>query len=279
MAELPELVVIARQIAEKFEGKRIEKAEARQPKCLNLPQADFEQGLTGAAVSGVTSRGKWLRLDLDNGRSLLVNFGMGAAVRYRAPGEPRPEKHQLRLEMDDGSALTVRFSWFGHLHLVPTDELFAHRPTAGLGPDALSPEVTPDFLAGLCRRSPTVAIRRLLLDQKRVSGIGNGYVHDILFEARINPARPAGDLSPAETARLHAAIGTVLRRAAEMGGMDQDLYGQSPNGGDPEAWGVFMLVGWKEGRPCPACGTPITKARVGSLAVFLCEKCQGEMVG
>jgi formamidopyrimidine-DNA glycosylase len=174
MPELPELVVFARQVGEKMKGKRITLIEATQPKNLNTTPEDFTRRLTGATILEVTSRGKWLRLDLDTGESLFINFGMGGAIRYYEPGGVPGKKPQFRLETGGGDGFVVRFSWFGHLHLARTGDPQSHKPTAGLGPGALSPEVTRDFVAALLRRGPKMAVRRLLLDQKRLSGIGNG---------------------------------------------------------------------------------------------------------
>jgi formamidopyrimidine-DNA glycosylase len=271
MAELPEIRVIAAQMDHELAGKALTRVTVTQEKCLDVPQDEFIARLTGQTINQVVGRGKWLRVATSGGESLFICPGMGADFRYWRADEALPEKWQLRLDLSDGSVFTTRFWWFGMLHLAKTALLEAHEPTASLGPDALSEAVTPAWLADMIKRSPRAAIKNLLLDQRRLAGIGNAYAHDILFRARIHPLRTAGSLGPAEVEALHAAMVDVLQGSIDRGGLEPDIYARSNAMGD---WQSFMQVGYKEGQPCPACGAPITKIKTGATATFICPECQ-----
>lgn len=271
MAELPEIRVIAAQMNHELVGKALTGVTVTQEKCLDVPQDEFVARLIGQTIEQVVGRGKWLRVATSGGESLLICPGMGADFRYWRADEALPEKWQLRLDLSDGNVFTTRFWWFGMLHLAKTAHLETHEPTASLGPDALSETVTPAWLADMVKRSPRAAIKNLLLDQRRLAGIGNAYAHDILFRARIHPLRSAGSLSPAEITALHAAMVDVLQGSIDRGGLEPDIYARSNAMGD---WQSFMQVGYKEGQPCPVCGAPIAKIKTGATATFICPECQ-----
>ncbi|MEW6523672.1 MAG: DNA-formamidopyrimidine glycosylase family protein [Bacillota bacterium] len=271
MAELPELRILSRQMDHELAGRRVEQVLVNQEKCLNLPVEEFAGRLSGRTLAAATSYGKWLRLALEDGQVLLINPGMGADIRYHGPGQDWPEKYQFGVTLDGGAGFSVRFWWFGHVHLLAQEERASHKPTAGLGPDALSPEVTREWLAGLLRKGSRSAIKNVMLDQRRIAGIGNAYAHDVFFEARVHPLRVAGSLNEEEISRLYTAMVRVLERAIELGGVERDFYGK---GGNEDSWGDLMIIGYKEGKPCPACGSSIEKIRTGSTSGFICPSCQ-----
>lgn len=265
MAELPELRVLSRQMRQELAGVAIEWVEVRQEKCLNLPVDDFRHLLLGRVVEDVASYGKWLRLDLTGQAKLMVHPGMGADIRYRAPGATWPERYHFRAGLGGGSGFSVRFWWFGHLHALSPGE--SHAPSQSLGPEADA--VGPDRLLALLRQHPRRSVKGIILDQRCMAGIGNAYAHDILFRARLHPRCRAGSLSDSEVTALHRAIVAVLERATALGGVEPDFYGR---GGS--AWRELMVVGYREGRPCPACGAAIVKLRTGPTSTYICPHCQ-----
>ena len=247
-------------------GKTIAGVEVLQPKCLNVPPETFAEALTGARLLAVTSRGKWIFVETDRGW-LLLNLGMGGEILLTSRAT-LPEKHRLVFDFTDGACLSVNFWWFGYAHYVRPGELADHGMTAGLGPNAL--DLSADDLAALLRgRKGRVKV--LLLDQDMMAGIGNSYVHDILFRARLHPLRPAAGLTPGEVAALASGIQDVLRLSITKGGAfyEVNLYGEK---------GGFtlddILIGYKEGQPCPVCGTTIAKIKTGSTSSFICPRCQ-----
>ncbi|HON42156.1 MAG TPA: DNA-formamidopyrimidine glycosylase family protein [Bacillota bacterium] len=270
MPELPELTILASQMRRELTGKRISRVECFQPKCSNVEPSRLDVTLSGRRVGETTSKGKWLFMPAENGCTLLINLGMGADMVRFVPGGPMPPKYQFRLDLEDGTGFTIRFWWFGYVHLVLNDELQAHAMTRDLGPSPLDPKFTADDFRRLVRRGHGM-IKPFLLDQRHVSGIGNAYVHDILFRARIHPRRPIPGLSDAEIDALYASVRDVLGTAIVMGGAyyEKDFYGH-PGGYTAEHW----LVGYADGRPCTVCGATIRKIKTGSTSSYICPSCQ-----
>ncbi|MGQ9779960.1 MAG: Fpg/Nei family DNA glycosylase [Bacillota bacterium] len=269
MAELPELVILARQMHEALAGRTIVLVEANRPECLNVPPEVLRQVLPGRTIVAVTRRGKWLFLNLEPPGHLLLNLGMGADLWYYRPGEELPAKYQFRLELDDGAGFTCRFWWFGYIRFLKPEELPGHKETAGLGPSPL--EIAPEEFAALVAGAPRATVKSFLLDQKKISGIGNAYAHDILWHAGLHPLRKLGTLTPAEIERLYFSMRYILERGIALGGVERDFY---RTGGNMNDWASFMLIGYKADQPCPRCGTAITVIKTGATKSFLCPRCQ-----
>jgi formamidopyrimidine-DNA glycosylase len=186
--ELPEITVLAGQMGAEMVGKRVSEVYVSNEKCLNMPLAGFGEIAVGRRVRSVEPRGKWIFIGLDRGYTLLFNTGMGADVIHFDAGEGLPEKHQIRLTLDDCSGFTVRVWWFCYLHLVPSDKLQEHDLTRGMGMSPLDEGFTLDRFRGLLsgRRG---GVKGFLMNQRNVAGIGNVYIQDILFGARLHPLR------------------------------------------------------------------------------------------
>jgi len=266
MPELPEIANLAHQMQAELVGKTIAGIEVLQPKCLNVPEADFVAALAGAKVCAVTYRGKWLRVETTQGW-LFVSLGMGGETLL-VTRETLPEKHRLLFDFDDGTTLSINFWWFGYAHYAPLDDVASHKMTAKLGPNAL--EVTADDLRALFK-GRRGRVKSFLLDQSKIAGIGNFYIHDILFAARLHPLRTINTLTDTEIDALACAIHTNLRGALDRGGAsyEVDLHGQN---------GTYtmedVVIGYKEGKPCPVCSTEIEKIKTGSTSSFICPQCQ-----
>lgn len=270
MPELPEIATIARQMDETLPGKEIALVEILQPKCLNMPPDDMQQALLSTKVGRTSYRGKWLFTQVAPERTLLINLGMGADLVYTADGAV-PSKYQFRVGFSDGSGFTIRFWWFGYVHLMPTHNLSSHELTADLGPSALDEEVTGDAFAAMLRRGRG-RVKPFLLDQTKMSGIGNAYIHDILHKSRVHPNRLIPSLSDDEVSRLYQSIREVLGKSLALGGAyyEKDFFG-AQGGYTEEQW----RVGYREGKPCPSCATTaIQKIKTGSTSTYICPTCQ-----
>ncbi len=203
-----------------------------------------------------TSRG-WLLLNLGMGGELLVVDRAGL-----------PEKRRIVFEFSDGELLAANFWWFGYTHFAPVDGLRQHPMLARLGPNAL--DITPAEFSRLAGKQRG-RVKDFLLDQNKIAGIGNFYVQDILWMAQLHPLRPLNTLSAGEVAGLYQAIQDGLRPSLAKGGAfyEMDTYGNK---------GGFSMediqIGYKEGQPCPACGTVIEKLKTGSTSSFICPSCQ-----
>ena len=264
MPELPEIVVFARDMQKELVGRTVSGVEVLQPKCLNLPQEEFQAALTGAQIRGVKPHGKWLQVETTQGW-LLFNLGMGGEILLTGRGR-LPEKYRLIFDLADGACLAVNFWWFGQAHYVT--DLADHSPTARLGPNAL--DLTEDQFRELLR-GRRGGVKSFLLNQRRIAGIGNVYAQDPLFKARIHPLRSINSLSDDEIAALWQAIQETLQQSIDHGGSawETNLYGQK-GGWDAS----FLLVGYREGQPCPTCGMTVEKIKTGSTSSFICPNCQ-----
>lgn len=266
MPEYPEIAARAIEMNELLPGKTIAGIEVLQPKCLNVPPEHFVQSLTGATLCTTVQRGKWLATDTSQGW-LLFNLGMGGELLL-VDRASLPEKRRLVFDFTDDTALAVNFWWFGFAHYLPLGPLEVHEQLAKLGPNVLdvSREELHRLLAG-----QKGGLKALLLDQTRLAGIGNAYIHDILWLAGIHPLRKANTLAAGEIDRLWQGIQDGLRPATEKGGA---FYEVSLRG---EKGGFLMddiLVGYREGQPCPRCGSAIAKIKTGGTSSFICPTCQ-----
>jgi formamidopyrimidine-DNA glycosylase len=270
--ELPELVHLAAQLEQELPSRTIDRVAIGQPKCLNVDPAEMIAALTGARIANVRTRGKWIVGDLSTGGHLLLNVGMGADVFLYGSKRDRTTEDRVTIELGfaDGCGLTIRFWWFGHFHLVGVGKLEEHTAFAGVGPSPLSEDFTPELLAAICARRRT-PIKTVILDQKLIGGIGNVYGQDPLFYAGIHPLQPAKSLTRPQIEALHESIRRVLTEALDLGGhgYERDLYGN--HGGYTME---RVAVAYKDGKPCPTCGTTIVKLKTGSTTTCLCEQCQ-----
>jgi formamidopyrimidine-DNA glycosylase len=264
MPELPEIFILARDMQQEIVGRTISGIEVLQPKCLNMPVAKFQAALTGAEIVRVTPRGKWLQNETTKGW-LLLCLGMGGEILL-TNRDNLPEKYRLIFDLQGGDSLVINFWWFGYAHYVA--DLSDHKMTSNLGPNFLDLK-EPEFHTLL--RGRRGAIKSFLLNQKRVAGIGNVYVQDPLFKAGIHPLRPINTLSDKEISRLWRALGETLQESIDHEGSawERTLYDKKGSWDDS-----FFLVAYKEGHPCPNCGTTVEKIKTGSTSSYICAKCQ-----
>jgi formamidopyrimidine-DNA glycosylase len=266
MPELPEIYMLAQQMNQALTGKTISGIEVVQPKSLNVPEDEFVNALTGARIQGATYRGKWIEVETTQGW-LLLGLGMGGEILL-VTRESLPEKYRLVFDFDDNTCLAVNFWWFGYAHYAAPNQLSQHKMTAKLGPNAL--DLDREELQLLLSRKQG-GIKAFILDQSKIAGIGNVYAHDILFESRLHPLRKINTLSETEINHLADAIVSRLQTSIDKGAFayEVDLFGQKGGFGMDD-----LLVGYKEGQPCPVCGTIIEKIKTGSTSSFICPKDQ-----
>jgi formamidopyrimidine-DNA glycosylase len=272
--ELPEILHLAGQMDREFRGKTIAAVQVVQERCINMPADDFTAMLAGRRIEQVTSRGKWVFVKLEQDSWLLLNLGMGGNVILHENGDVLPDKYRLGFDFTDGRVLTIGFWWFGYAHAVSGGDLSSHKMTARLGPTPIGDaDFTREHFQELLR-GRRGAVKSFLLAQDNIAGIGNVYVQDILFRAKLHPGRKLQTLTDLEKSSLYRGVMETLTEAAELGGLayERDLYNQ------PGGFKDF-LVGYKEGQPCPSCYTTIQKIKTGSTASYVCPHCQEEETG
>jgi formamidopyrimidine-DNA glycosylase len=272
MPELPEVETIRRDLEQRVVGHCFTGVELLWPGCVDRPAPDeFAAELPGRCVTAAERRGKYLLFRLDSGGYLVVHLRMTGRLRWRpADGE---RHHHLRavLHLDDGHELQFDDQRkFGRLYLVP-DAAALDAVLAKVGPEPLVPGFTKEAFRDLLKRR-RAQLKPLLLDQRFLAGLGNIYVDEALFRAKLHPLRRSDTLSPEEVDRLYAGIIDALRQGIHNRGTTLSDY--------RDAWGTAgrnqerLLVFRREGQPCVVCGTPIEKMRVAGRGTHFCPHCQ-----
>ena len=269
MPELPEVETTVRGLRTVLEGRRIARVTPRRADLRRPIPQDLGQRLNGARVTGLRRRAKYGLIDTDRGDTLLFHLGMSG--RWRIDPQEIGKHDHLLIETDDGHTLALNDPRrFGSLDLIRTEELAAWPPFVALGPEPLGGEISgkwlKDRLAGR-----TAAVKLLLLDQRVVAGLGNIYVCEALFRARINPRKAAGRVSRAKLVALAAAIPAVLDEAIAAGGSSLRDFA-APDGELGYFSKSFDVYG-REGVPC-GCGKTIRRTVQGARSTFFCPACQ-----
>jgi formamidopyrimidine-DNA glycosylase len=275
MFELPEIIHLAEQLRGTIVGRRVVRVEVATP-CpkflfLSPDMPAFQGALVERRIEDVTPRGRWIFCGLDDGRTLL--FGeFGGRLLFHPAGSPVPAKRHWVAEFDDGAKLTLAIQMWGFLGVLTEAEIAQHPYAGTLAFTPLDASFTEAaFLERLDRHAAgeNKPIKAFLTHSPNVAGIGNGYLQDILFRARLNPKRKVSSLSPDERSALYDALRQTLREAVDLGGRDseRDLFDR-PGGYTP------LLDGRAAGRPCPTCGTPIAKIQYLGGSCYVCPRCQ-----
>ncbi len=286
MPELPEVETVRRGLQPVLEGARLTRVEARRPD-LRFPFPEgFVQRLTGARIESLDRRAKYLMARLDRGSTLVMHLGMtgrfeieGGEQRVR-PGDfalaaPADPKHAHVVFHTEAGPVVTYFDprRFGYMDLIETEMLGAHPWFAGLGPEPLGEGFDAAHLqAALSGRRQS--IKTLLLDQRIVAGLGNIYVCEALWRARISPLKSAGEIKPAALKTLVKAVRQVLEEAIEAGGSTLRDYA-SADGALGYFQHSFAAYG-REGEPCrtPRCRGTIERIVQGARSTFHCASCQ-----
>ncbi len=268
--ELPELIVLSQQMNKEIAGKRIGSVEVANAKCLNMPYEQFRKSVVRKVIKSVENRGKWLFIKLGSGQTLLFNPGMGADVIHFKSADKLPEKYGIKFVLEDKTGFTIRAWWFCYLHLVHSDKISEHKLAGKLGISPLDKQFTVNCFKNMLKGKKG-NIKAFLLDQKNIAGIGNVYIQDTLFLAKLHPQRLISSLTDEEIEALHRSMQSVLKESIKLGGLayEKDFYGNKGKFGTDQ-----FKVGYKEGKPCPVCGTPIQKIKTGSTSTFICPKDQ-----
>jgi len=270
MPELPEVETTVRGLARYLEGERLERVALNRPD-MRFPFPDgFVQRLAGARVTGVGRRAKYGLLHTDREHTIVFHLGMSG--RWRIDPESIGKHDHVVLETADHCFALCDPRRFGFVDLVPTAELDAWPPFAAMGPEPLGPELTAAHLKrALAGRRQ--AVKLLLLDQRIVAGLGNIYVCEALYRARIDPRKPAGKVSQAALARLVTAIREVLGEAIEAGGSSLRDYAR-PDGQLGYFSKRFDVYG-REGQACRRSdGGKVRRVAQGGRSTWYCPRCQ-----
>jgi len=290
MPELPEVETVRMGLAPAMEGARFAKVEVRDRRLRWPLPKDFEKRLTGQTVEGLGRRAKYLLADLSSGDVLLMHLGMSGSMRLRRNGQqvlgdPRyfdiakDEKHDhVVFHMSNGATITFNDPRrFGSMKLVPRAKLDSEPLLRNLGPEPLGNEFDAAMLANACAGKKT-SLKAALSDQRVVAGLGNIYVCEALFRARLSPKRQASTIAdrngkPNERARaLVDAIKATLNDAIKAGG--SSLRDHRRADGSLGDFQHNFQVYDREGEPCPHCKGKIKRIVQTGRSTFYCPACQ-----
>ena len=273
MPELPEVETVRGRLEPALLGRRFERVEITDDRLVRPHEArDVASRLVRERVEALERRGKYLIVRFESGRVLLVHLRMTGSFRHVRPGAADHDPYtRAVVTLDDGSDVAYRdVRRFGTWLVLEPDDVAPYL-AARVGVEPLAAEFTARVLASRLarRRAP---IKAALLDQRTLAGLGNIYVDEALWRARIHPLRPARELDRDEITRLHRAVRAALQAGIARQGASLRDYAQ-PDGARGRMQHEFKVYG-REGEPCLRCGTPIEKIRAAGRGTSYCPSCQ-----
>ncbi|NSW53743.1 MAG: hypothetical protein HPY85_14675 [Anaerolineae bacterium] len=276
MLEYPEIKTIAEQMNTVLPGKTIQQVDfpglERKFVFSNQAEEEFNQRLVGQTIVTITPVGNHLFIATSGGA--VLNIGdTGGKLLYHADQSSVPARYDLKVSFSDGSSLTLSVQMWGFIAAVSAEEAAQHQASIlEEARDPLSEHVTPTaFLRWLqaWEEAPKISAKKWIISRKYVTGLGNGYVQEIMFRAGIHPRRKMNTLSDAEATRLLTAVQSTVRDALTNGGRNAefDLFGNR---------GRFATALNKDtvNQPCPNCGSFIEKFSFEGGACYICPVCQ-----
>jgi len=300
--ELPEVETVRQGLQAHVVGRTIADVQVLHPRAVRRDlagPAGFAAALAGRRLNSAERRGKYLWLALDGDEALLAHLGMSGQMLVGDPDRPLSPHVRVRFTFTDGGP-DLRFTdqrTFGHLMVVPFSQAVPDStpapppvstsptvttsppvvrelpaPIAHIGPDPLETAFDPaKFAARLTRRH--TGVKRALLDQSLISGVGNIYADEALWRARLHWARPTETLRRGEVSRLLEAVSDVLSEALKAGGTSFDAMYVNVNG-ESGYFDRSLHVYGRAGEPCDRCGTPIRRDAFMNRSSFSCPHCQ-----
>src|ERR1044072_4555906 len=276
MPELPEVELVAPSLDPLVTGLRIEAAKLIRPGLApeNTPR-EFARTLRGAKFERVGRRGKHMLAELNNGQVLITHLRMPGRFLLLPARKSLPKHTHALFRLDDGRRLAFTDQrHFGLMKVVSAERLHEARELRGLAPEPFSEEFTTDYLASVLAHTNRV-LKDVLLDQTKVTGLGNIYAAEVLHLARVNPFSTASHIQRRQVTRLPRAILDVLGEALAHGStmnvdpenIDGSYFG---GGGYNGRWRVYD----REGEPCPKCKDPIRRTTHAGRSPYYCAPCQ-----
>lgn len=274
MPELPEVEHVVRSLRPAIVGRQIVSAELRLSRIApGISRPAFARKLRGARIEGVSRRGKYILIELDQARILLVHLRMtGKFLCIPADHQLPPYAHAVFHLNDDRRLVFCDMRQFGKMRIAAAAKLTHSAELAPLAPEPFSEGFSPEYLGQIFSRSKRT-LKQILLDQTKILGLGNIYAAEALFTARISPFASADSISSRRVQRLYQAIRQVLGDAINSGStlkIDLGDGNGSYFGSDERFWRVYE----REGEPCERCGTKIRRVVHGGRSTYFCPRCQ-----
>jgi len=273
MPEMPEVEQVRLSLLPHIKGKKILKTEIRLPRMIHHPSpAEFAAGTEGRMFTGAGRKGKYLILQLDDGRYILAHLRMTGALLVTSGDGPEPPYAKVCFTLTEDTRLWFTdIRTFGTLCLCGGEDRWQDKGYAMLGPEPLSPEFTEAYLKEKLKKSHQM-VKCFILDQHKIAGMGNIYADEALAAAGIRPGRYTDRLTGKQAHCLYEAINAVIAQGLRNRGTTfrnyQDADGQMGNNKD------FLLVYGRKGQRCVKCGTVLRQIKIGGRGSVFCPHCQ-----
>ena len=271
MPELPEVETVRRGLEKLILGKKISSVEIRYPKMIKTDLDEFRKEVPGQEIQSMGRRGKYLLFYLTD-KVLISHLRMEGKYFYY-PGQVPERKHaHIFIQFEDGGTLVYDdVRKFGTMELLAPELLDAYFVSKKLGPEPTEEDFDLEIFIGALKKSKK-PIKSHLLDQTLVAGLGNIYVDEVLWRAKVHPSRTSKSLSAQEARKVHDQTIEVLGQAVEKGGSTIRTYTNAF--GEDGTMQDFHQVYDKAGQACSRCGSIIEKIQLGGRGTHFCPKCQ-----
>lgn len=275
MPEMPEVEIIRQYLDKNLVGKKIQQIDIRLPRQLKWPQTveAFSKLCCGRAIKGMERQGKYLLASLEKGIKIVFHLRMTGSLVFVRSGECYENAHTRAVfDLDDGSKLVFAdIRTFGVIYGLKPGELGIVKGLAEMGPEPLSGAFTAEYLQKAAEKT-SMPIKNLLLDQRKIGGIGNIYADEALFLAKLHPQRKACSLNEEECSRLQEAVNQVIESGIKDGGTTFRDYRNGAGGKGTHQ--EHLYVYHRQGQPCRECGVLIEYTKVGGRGTHYCPMCQ-----
>ena len=272
MPEKPEVMTVVKNLKPRLIGRTIMNCNVYWENIIAYPMSDeFRERIINQKINDITTRGKFIVMELDD-YCLLIHLRMEGKFMFRGKLDEITKHEHVEFELDDATSFRYHdVRKFGKMYLIPKDEVYDTKPLNELGKEFYDDTLDKKYLHNKLSKLK-VPIKTALLDQSIICGIGNIYDDEILFLSGINPNRKANTITLGECKKIVDNTREVLSHAVELGGTTIKSF-TSEEG----VHGLFqneLLVHSQDKKPCPHCGTTITKIKIGGRGTYYCTKCQ-----
>ncbi len=272
MPEKPEVITVAKKLEEKILSKTITGCHVLWDNIIAEPSvSDFEKQIIGEKIHSISTRGKFIVIELDH-YSLLIHLRMEGKFFFRMIGDEFQKHEHVEFQLDHKVSLRYHdVRKFGKMYLILKEDTYKVKPLSLLGVEYYDSSFTGEYLYR-CFQKKNLPIKSVLLDQSIISGIGNIYDDEILFLSHIHPLKKASSLTKKDCDAIAFHTKNVLEHAVLLGGTTIRSFTSSEG-----VHGLFqneLLVHGKENEPCPNCGMKIQKIFVNGRGTYYCSCCQ-----
>jgi formamidopyrimidine-DNA glycosylase len=273
--ELPEVETIKRGLTKRIVGMKITDVVYDAPKMLLPNPKTVLAAAVGTKIVKIRRRAKLILIYLSNGNILVIHLKLTGRLIVRSQKAPPDEWQHVVFKFDGDNELRFcDLRKFGFARLV-IDEKELEEILSEFGPEPLTPEFTQEKLGEILRKSAR-ATKIVLMDQAKISGVGNIYANEALFWAGIHPEAKSNNLSGDQVNRLYEALNKVLKEGIKYKGATESDRAYRDVEGNPGRFQEHLVVYGREGEKCVKCGAKIERIKLGGRGTFFCPKCQSK---